>query len=63
MPREVHKTLNKKFPGWMITNDNYLYSQEEGEILKKEYSIRLKKDKDIHKIKVRSDGQIVANND
>jgi len=60
MPKEVHKTLSKKFPGWMIANDNYLYSQEDGEILKKEYHIILKKDKDIHKLTVTSNGEIVA---
>ena len=50
MPREVIKTLNKKYPGWRVVNNHYLYLQEEGEVIKKEYIIILKKGNGIHKI-------------
>lgn len=50
MRREVIKTLNKKYPGWRVVNNHYLYLQEEGEVIKKEYIIILKKGNGIHKI-------------
>lgn len=60
IPREVIKTITEEFPGWMIAKDSYLYSQKEGEILKKQYKFILKKDKDTHKLTVASDGEIVS---
>ena len=52
-------SIYKTFPDWRIVNDKYLYTQEEGDIIKKQYNVRLKKNKDILKLTVRPDGEII----
>lgn len=59
LPHEVVYSIYKTFPDWRIINDKYLYTQEEGDIIKKQYNVRLKKNKDILKLTVRPDGEIV----
>lgn len=60
LPSDVIYSVYKTFPGWQIVNDKYLYSQKEGDIIKKEYNLKIKKDEDILKLIVKSDGQIVS---
>ncbi|MBP2284387.1 hypothetical protein H4V97_002705 [Flavobacterium sp. CG_23.5] len=58
LPSSVIYSIYKAYPGWQIVNDKYLYSQKEGDVLKKEYTIRIKKDKEIRKLIVNADGVI-----
>jgi hypothetical protein len=59
LPSSVIYSVYKAFPGWKIVNDKYLYSQEEGDIVKKEYNLRIKKDNDVRKLVVNANGDIV----
>ena len=59
LPHEVVYSIYKKFPDWRIVNDKFLYTQEEGDVIKKQYNVRLKKNKDILKLVVHPDGEIV----
>ncbi|MFE3868663.1 hypothetical protein ACFX5E_11340 [Flavobacterium sp. LS2P90] len=59
LPSSVVYSVYRAFPGWQIINDKYLYSQEEGDIIKKEYNLKIKKDKETRKLVVSADGQIV----
>lgn len=62
LPNSVIYSIYKAFPGWQIINDKYLYSQKEGDIIKKEYNIRIKKDKEVRKLVVTPQGEIVHEN-
>ncbi|MFV8326747.1 hypothetical protein [Flavobacterium sp. ZS1P14] len=59
LPSSVIYSVYKAFPGWQIVNDKYLYSQKEGDVLKKEYNLRVKKDKEVRKLVVNANGDIV----
>lgn len=59
LPSSVIYSVYKAFPGWKIVNDKYLYSQKEGDVIKKEYNLRIKKDKEIRKLVVKANGDIV----
>jgi hypothetical protein len=59
LPNSIIYSVYKAFPGWQIVNDKYLYTQAEGDVLKKEYNLRIKKDKDIRKLVVNVNGDIV----
>lgn len=59
MPNEVIYSVYKTYPGWTIVNDKYLYSQEEGDIKKKEYNIKIKKGDEIRKLTVNDNGEIL----
>lgn len=60
LPGDVIYSIYKKYPGWEIVNDKYLYSQKEGDILKKQYNIKIKKGKETRKLTVHPDGEIIA---
>jgi len=59
LPMDVVYGVYKNYPGWKITNDKYLYSQEDGDITKKQYNLKLTKDNEIKKIVVNSKGEIL----
>lgn len=59
LPMSVIYGVYKEFPGWQIINDKYLYAQEDGDIVKKQYNLKLKKDKETKKIVVNSKGQLL----
>ena len=59
LPMDVIYGVYKTYPGWKISNDKYLYSQEDGDIIKKQYNLRLTKDKETKKIVVNSKGEIL----
>ena len=59
LPTSVIYSVYKAFPGWQIVNDKYLYTQEAGDVIKKEYNLRIKKDKDVRKLVVTANGDIV----
>jgi hypothetical protein len=62
LPPPVIYSVYKAYPGWQIVNDKYLYTQEDGDITKKEYTLKLKKDKETLKLKVNPKGEILAAN-
>jgi hypothetical protein len=62
LPSKLIYEIYKKFPGWEIVNDKYLYSQEKGDILKKQYNIKIKKGNESRKLKVHPDGELIAEN-
>lgn len=59
LPIPVIYSIYKTYPGWSIVNDQYLYSQEEGDVIKKEYNIKIKKGKESHKLIVHPNGEIL----
>lgn len=59
LPNEVIYAVYKGYPGWQITNDKYVYSQKEGDVTKKEYTLKLKKDKETLNIKMKPSGEII----
>lgn len=59
LPSEVIYSIYKNFPEWTIVNDKFLYSQTEGDIIKKQYNVKIKKNKDVRKLVVHPDGEIV----
>lgn len=59
LPSDVIYSIYKKYPEWRIVNDKFLYTQNEGDILKKQYNIKIKKGKEIRKLVVHPDGEIV----
>ncbi|WP_268849098.1 hypothetical protein [Flavobacterium aestivum] len=60
LPAAVIYSIYKAYPGWQIVNDKFLYTQEGGDITKKEYNLKLKKDKEVIKLKVNPKGEILA---
>lgn len=62
LPSKVIYEIYKKYPGWEIVNDKYLYSQEKGDILKKQYNLKIKKGSESRKLTVHPDGKIIAEN-
>jgi hypothetical protein len=59
LPGEVIYSIYRAYPGWSIVNDSFLYSQSEGDIIKKQYNIKIKKDKETVKLVVRPNGEIL----
>jgi hypothetical protein len=59
LPSAVIYSIYKNFPDWTIVNDKFLYTQTEGDIIKKQYNVKIKKGKDVRKLVVRPDGEIV----
>jgi hypothetical protein len=59
LPMDVIYGVYKTYPGWKISNDKYLYSQEDGDITQKQYNLKLTKDKETKKIVVNSKGEIL----
>lgn len=60
LPAAVIYSIYKAYPGWHIVNDKFLYTQEDGDVTKKEYNLKLKKDKETIKLKVNPEGEIIA---
>lgn len=60
LPNSVSNAVYKEYPGWQIDTDKYNYSQENGEITKKEYKLTLTKDNKRLKIVVNPVGEILA---
>jgi len=59
LPSKVIFSIYKKFPEWKIVNDKFLYTQEDADIIKKQYNIRIKKGKEVRRLVVRPDGEII----
>ncbi|MBF2709156.1 hypothetical protein [Flavobacterium soyangense] len=59
LPSDVIYSIYKKYPEWTIVNDKFLYTQTEGDIIKKQYNVKIKRNKDVRKLVVRPNGEIV----
>lgn len=59
LPSAVIYSVYKEFPGWQIVDDKFLYAQEDGDITKKQYTLKLKKEKETKKIVVASNGEFL----
>ncbi|TGD58222.1 hypothetical protein [Flavobacterium humi] len=59
LPSAVIYSVYKAFPGWEIINDKFLYTQEDGDVTKKEYTLKIKKDKETKKLVVNPNGEIL----
>lgn len=59
LPNAVIYSVYKAFPGWTFVNDKFLYTQEDGDIIKKQYNIKIKKDKETRKLVVSPSGDII----
>jgi hypothetical protein len=59
LPSEVIYSIYRAYPGWSIVNDQFLYTQKEGDVTKKQYNVKIKKDNETVKLVVRPDGEII----
>lgn len=60
LPRSVIFSVYKSFPGWTIVKDKFLYTQSDGDVLRKQYNLKIKKDRDVKRLVVNPNGEIVA---
>ena len=59
LPSKVIYSIYKEFPGWQIINDKFLYTQEDGDIIKKQYQLKIKKNNEVRKLVVHPNGEIL----
>ena len=59
LPSEVIYSIYRTYPTYSIVNDKFLYTQEDGDVIKKQYTVKIKKDKEIIKLTVRPNGEII----
>ncbi|GAA3751097.1 hypothetical protein GCM10022422_40050 [Flavobacterium ginsengisoli] len=59
LPAKVIYSIYKEYPGWTIIKDKFLYTQKEGDIEKKEYNLKIKKDKTVQNLVVKPTGEII----
>jgi uncharacterized protein YcnI len=59
LPSAVIFSIYKKYPGWRIVNDQFLYTQEDGDIIKKQYNLKVKKNKKTRRLVVQPNGEII----
>lgn len=59
LPSEVIYSVYRTYPQWSIVNDRFLYTQEEGAVIKKQYNLKIKKGKETRKLVVRPNGEIL----
>lgn len=59
LPSQVIYSVYRTYPQWSIVNDRFLYTQEEGDIIKKQYNLKIKKGKETRKLVVRPNGEIL----
>jgi hypothetical protein len=59
LPNEVIYSIYSTYPEWTIVNDKYLYTQAEGDVLKKQYNLKIKKGKQTLRLTVHDDGHIL----
>ena len=59
LPNQVIYSVYRTYPEWTIVNDKFLYTQEKGDVTKKQYNIKIKKDKDVVKLVVKPNGEII----
>lgn len=59
LPSHVIYSVYRTYPQWSIVNDRFLYTQEEGDVIKKQYNLKIKKGKETRKLVVRQNGEIL----
>jgi len=59
LPRDVINSVYISYPEWIITKSKFEYSQQKGEVSKKVYHLKLKKDNKTQNIMVSSNGEII----
>jgi hypothetical protein len=59
LPNEVIFSIYRTYPDYTIVNDKYLYTQEDGDVLKKQYNLTIKKGKETLRLTVRPNGDIL----
>jgi hypothetical protein len=59
LPSQVIFSVYRTYPQWSIVNDRFLYTQEEGDVIKKQYNLKIKKGKETRKLVVRPNGEIL----
>jgi hypothetical protein len=59
LPSKVIYSIYKEFPGWQIINDKFLFTQEDGDIIKKQYHLKIKKNNEVRKLVVHPNGEIL----
>jgi hypothetical protein len=59
LPSKVIYSIYKEFPDWVIINDKFLYTQENGDIIKKQYHLKIKKNNEVRKLVVHANGEIL----
>ena len=59
LPSTVIYSIYRAYPGWTIVNDQFLYTQKGGDVVKKQYNVKIRKDKETVKLVVRPDGEIL----
>lgn len=59
LPSVVIYSIYKTYPGWTIVNDKLLYTQQEGDIIKHQYNLKIKKGNEVRKLLVRPNGEIL----
>lgn len=59
LPSKVIYAVYKAYPGWQLVNDKFLYTQEDGDIIKKQYQIKIKKDNETRKLVIHPNGDII----
>lgn len=59
LPSQVIYSVYRTYPGWTIVKDKFLYTQEEGDIINKQYNIKIKKEKEVKRLVVKPNGDIL----
>lgn len=59
LPDKVIYAVYKAFPDWGIVDDKFLYTQADGDILKKHYDLKIRNGKQTKKITVSPSGEIL----
>jgi hypothetical protein len=59
LPNAVIYSVYKTYPNWEIVNDKFLYTQEDGDVINKHYSIKIKKGDEVKKLLVDPNGTIL----
>ncbi len=59
LPSKVIYAVYKAYPGWQLVNDKFLYTQEDGDIIKKQYQIKIKKDNETRKLVIHPNGDFI----
>ena len=59
LPSNVIYSVLKAFPDWGIVDDKYMYTQSDGDVIKKHYKIKIKKGKETKRLIVTPNGEIL----
>lgn len=59
LPGSVIYSVIKKFPDWGIVDDKYMYTQTDGDVLKKHYKVKIKKGRETKRLLVTPNGEIL----